>query len=161
AAFISAEIAWFREVVDQRFNMHAGKQQPCDVIARVAPPPLSGHSAPYRDVVRALDLGPAERLVLILAYLPHIRPHPLPPFLILHQSVQRRFTEFGGFTGHAHGGFLPTAETALFLLAGEDVEARLRFRTLFGAEHIFQRRNVLMLDRRQHDEPPLSAALAL
>lgn len=161
AAFIGAEIAWFREVIDQRFNLHAGKRHQSDAVALVAPPPLPDHGAPYPDVVRGLDLGPAERLVLILAYLPHIRPDLLDPFLIQNQSVQRRFTEFGGFTGQTHGGFLPTAETALFLLAGEDVEARLRWRTLFGADHVFQRRNVLVLDRRQHDEPPLSAALAL
>ena len=32
------------------------------------------------------------------------------------------YTEFGGWKGLSHGGFLPTGETAVFLLAGDRVE---------------------------------------
>jgi hypothetical protein len=161
AAFIRDEIEWFRAVLDLRFNIHAGKAPACDVIAALAPPPLPRRGVPYADAIRRLGLGPAERLVLVLAYIPHIRPDLLDPFLIQNQSVQRRFTEFGGIVGAAHGGFLPTAETALFLLAGEDIEARLRLQALFSPEHVLQQQGVLALDRRQRDEPPLSAGLAL
>jgi DNA polymerase III delta prime subunit len=161
AAFIGAEIAWFRELLEQRFRIHGGSEPTCDLVTAMPPPALAGYGGPYAGVVRGLGLGVAERLVLILAYLPHIRPDLLDPFLIQNQSVQRRFTEFGGFTGNSHGGFLPTAETALFLLAGENIEARLRWLALFGAEHVFQRRKVLVAERRHQDEPPLSAALTL
>jgi hypothetical protein len=161
AAFINAEIAWFREVLERRFKIHGGSEPPCDLPSAIPPPPLAAHRGPYAEVVRSLALGPAERLVLILAYLPHIRPDLLDPFLIQNQSVQRRFTEFGGFTGNSHGGFLPTAETTLFLLAGENIEARLRWLALFSADHVFQRRKVLVTEHRHQDEPPLSAALML
>src|ERR1700685_2819210 len=133
AAFIRDEIAWFRDALELRFKMHAGKEPPHDLLAAMAPPPLPGNDAPYPEMVRRFALGPAERLVLILAYIPHIRPDILDPFLIQNQSVQRRFTEFGGLIGTAHGGFLPTAETALFLLAGEAIETRLHWRDLFNA----------------------------
>lgn len=161
AAFISAEIAWFREALELRFKMHAGKEPPRDLVTAVPPPPLPRDNAPYPDVVRRLDLGPHERLVLALAYVPHVRPDILDPLLIQNQSVQRRFTEFGGFVGNAHGGFLPTVETALFLLAGEDVEARLRWQELFRPEHVFQKKDVLVFDHRHPDEPPSAAALVL
>jgi hypothetical protein len=99
--------------------------------------------------------------VLILAYLPHVRPDVLDVFFIQNRALERRFTEFGGVAGTSHGGFLPTGETALFLLAGEDLEARLRHRVLFHPEHPFTAANVLRLEARHPEEPPLSAALQL
>src|ERR1700680_1131357 len=105
AAFIGAEIDWFREVLERRFKMHAGTEPSRDLVALIVPPPLPNHGAPYAAVVRRFALQPAERLVLILAYIPHVRPGILDPFLIQNQSVHRRFTEFGGFVGNAHAGF--------------------------------------------------------
>lgn len=161
AAVIEREIAWFREIMELRFQLHSGKREECDPLSLVPPPPLPKPGAPYADVMRRFEMSRAERLVLILAYLPYVRPEILDPFLIQNQSVQRRFTEFGGVTGSSHGGFLPTAETAMFLLAGTDLLGRLRFHDLFGAEHYFRTHNILQLDHRHPDEPPLSSALRL
>ncbi len=161
AAVIDREIAWLREIMDLRFKLHSGEKAGSDPLARVKPPPLPDDDTPYAEVLRRLRLGAAERLVLMLAYVPHVRPEVLDPFLIQNQSVQRRFTEFGGFIGQAHAGFLPTGETAMFLLAGSDTRARLRHQHLFGEEHVFRLENMLLLDHRHQDEPPLSSALRL
>ena len=44
---------------------------------------------------------------------------------VQNKNFDRQYTEFGGWKGLSHGGFLPTGETASFILAGEDVEKRL------------------------------------
>lgn len=161
AAFLREEIAWFRELLELRMKLHSGDlEAPADPLAALAPPPLAAGSA-YADVVRKLGFGPAERLVLLLAYLPHVRPDVLDVFFIHNRALERRFTEFGGVTGGSHGGILPTGETAMFLLAGEDLEARLRHRALFHPEHPFYTENVLRLDHRHPEEPPLCALLQL
>lgn len=159
AACIESEIAWFREVLDLRFKLHAGEKRRCDPLAEIAPPVLSGRESPYAEIVTRFKMNPAERLVVILAYLPHIRPDVLDPFFIQNQSVQRRFTEFGGLVGLSHGGFLPTGETAMFMLAGDDINARLRYHHLFNADHFLYGHNILRLEHRHTEEPPLSAAL--
>jgi len=161
AVVIEREISWFREIMELRFELHGGKKAECDPLSSITPPALPKLGTPYADIVRKFDMSAAERLVLILAYIPHVRPEVLDPFLIQNQSVQRRFTEFGGVTGSSHGGFLPTGETSMFLLAGSDIRARLRFHDLFGAEHYFHTHNILQLDHRHQDEPPLSSALRL
>ncbi|HEX6901172.1 MAG TPA: ATP-binding protein [Thermoanaerobaculia bacterium] len=162
AAFLQKEIAWFRAVVDQRLKLHAGDADALpDPVEAAGPAPRLAAGAAYANVVRKLDLGPAERLVLLLAYLPHLRPDLLDVFFIQNRALERRFTEFGGVTGISHGGFLPTVETALFLLAGEDLEPRLRHRALFHPEHAFYTENVLRLEQRHPEEPPLSAILQL
>jgi AAA+ superfamily predicted ATPase len=162
AGFLRNEIAWFRQVLDLRMKLHAGDAEtPADPMETAGPPPPLAEGAPYADVIRKLGLGPAERLVLLLAYLPHVRPDLLDVFFIQNRALERRFTEFGGVTGLSHGGYLPTGETAMFLLAGEDLEARLRYRALFHPEHPFYAENVLRLDHRHPEEPPLAAILQL
>jgi len=80
AAVIEREISWFCEIVDQRFQSHSGKAMERDLLRHIEPPELPNGATPYADVVRKFDMGPAERLVLILAYAPHIRPEILKPY---------------------------------------------------------------------------------
>ncbi len=49
-------------------------------------------------------------------------------------------------TARAFGGFLPTGETALFLLAGDDLKERLSYRYLFDEEHFFNKHAILTLE---------------
>lgn len=161
AAVIEAEILWFSKVIDLRMKMHLGEVEPGLPVDRIPPPPLEEQAVPYADVVRRYGLNGAERLVLMLAFLPHIRPELLDPFLIQNQTLGRRFTEFGGLVGQSHSGALPTGETAMFLLAGGNTELRLRYRSLFSADHPFQTEGILEFDHRHQDEPFLSSGLRL
>lgn len=161
AAVIDREIAWFRDILTTRFQQHGQPGSGPDPLDQFPPPPLPRRSTSYAAVIREFEMTAAERLVLLLAYLPHIKPETLDPFLIHNQSVQRRFSEFGGVTGQSHTGFLPTGETAMFILAGSDTAARLRFHYLFGAGHAFHRDNILQLEHRHIDEPQMSSMLRL
>ena len=161
AAFIQRELDWFRDVLDVRFKAHAGDPVSGDILALCPPPPIGDGEGAYARALQELDLGPAERLLVILAYAPHVRPSVLDPFLIQNQSLNRRFTEFGGLSGLSHGGFLPTGETAMFLLAGDDLGARLRLLTLLGPDHKLYKQNVLVTAHRHADEPTFAAGLCL
>jgi hypothetical protein len=162
ADFIRHEIAWFSRFLKRRLELQSGETDCGEPLDEIVPPSLTHHhSSPYAKVVREFRIDAAERLVLILSYLPHIKPDVLDPFFIENQSVRRRFTEFGGLTGLSHIGFLPTGETAMFLLAGDNIEARLRFHHLFSHEHYFYTRNILRLDHKHQGEPPLASALHL
>lgn len=161
AACIDAEAEWFRAVLDLRLRVHAGEREAADVLRELPPPPLPARGSPYAAAVRSLGLDAAGRLVLILGYLPHVKPHVLDPFFIRNQALDRPFTEFGGVQGGSHAGFLPTSETALFLLAGDDVRQRLRHQELFAPGHPLHARNVLRLAHRNPDEPRLAAVLQL
>jgi hypothetical protein len=162
AQVIARELEWLRALIELRLRLHAGEREPCDPLDVCPPPELpEQRGAPYAEAVRALGLHAAERLVLALAFAPHVRPDLLDPFFIQNRALERRFTEFGGLLGLAHGGFLPTGETALFLLAGDDVGARLRLLPLFAHDHPLYAGHVLTLEQRHAEEPPLSAALCL
>jgi hypothetical protein len=151
--------------MQRRIHIHSGNAAPIDLLAEVSPPslPNAQHDAesPYLAVLRRFNMSPPERLVLILTFLPHLRPDVLDPFFIQNAVTQRRFTEFGGSPTQSHAGFLPTVETAIFLLAGDNLQDRLRFHRLFGPEHFFSQANLLSLDHRHTGEPTSSAGLQL
>jgi adenylate kinase family enzyme len=160
AQCIEREIIWFREILERRLKLHAGEEAG-NPIDEIPPPELPDDASSYADVVRQFEMEAVERLVLILSYIPHVKPDVLDSFFIQNHSVQRRFTEFGGLTGLSHIGFLPTGETAMFLLAGNDIQVRLRFHDLFSHEHYFYTHQILRLNHRHQEEPPLSSALHL
>lgn len=141
-AVIEAEIAWLRRAIERRLDLHAAADEG-EVAAATRPPSLKGLTLPYADAVRVAGLSPAERLVQMLALAPHLRPQALDHFLIQNDVTKRRFTEFGGSDGGPQGAFCPTRETALFLLAGEDMDARLAALDLFEADAPLRARRIL------------------
>lgn len=101
-------------------------------------PFLGEDKSMYADFVRYYQLDAGERCLLILALLPHIQPQILDVFLTINPKTGRNYTEFGGLVADRQGGFIPTRETALFILAGKDLQARFELKRLFDPEHIFQ-----------------------
>ncbi|MDJ0900744.1 MAG: ATP-binding protein [Xenococcus sp. MO_188.B8] len=159
---IDRELIWFNSVLEQRIKLHfEGVQTPEDLLESIPPPAMSHTDAPYAEIVHQFNLLPAERLVLILSVIPHIKPHLLDTFFIRNQNLDRGYTEFGGLSGNSHGGFLPTCETAMFLLTGDRLSARLRYDGIFKTEHVLFAQGILYLDRQHVHEPQLSAALHL
>ena len=157
---LEIELAWLDEVMLARFSAYRD-EEPFARDLLTAAPDLAFAAGPYAEMVREMGLGPEERLVLALALAPYVAPALLDPFLLQNQATGRRFTEFGGLHGQSHSGFLPTGETAMFLLAGSDQALRIALEPLLWADRPLRRSGVLLLDHRNPEEPPLSAGLRL
>jgi len=157
---LELELAWFADVLDARITMYfqtdAAPPKPPGT-----PPDLSSSSSCYARFLQHYDLTHAERLVLLLALAPHIRPQLLDVLWSRNQTIDRGFTEFGGMHGATHGGFIPTGETAAFLLAGEDLAERFAVTRLFDGDHLFARHAILQLAPVGMGEPQLSGALTI
>ena len=151
-AAIEAEIGWFTALLDRRFRIHGGELEDEDILAGVPPPRLAA-TTPYGEAARTLS--PGERLVLILAMLPLIRPQALDPLLIPNSQAGRPFTEFGGGPAGDRSGFRPTRETALFLIAGEDMDRRLLAMGLFDPDSPLQACRILDLPSEPGPWAPL------
>lgn len=141
AKALEAELAWLDAVIAASMAHYF---QRADAPRMPDPPTLPAH-APYALALRKWGLCAEERLVLILALAPHVRPQALDSFLIRNASLDLPFSEFGGQVG-SHRGFWPTAETASFLLAGDRLVARLATHRLFGAGAPLRRLGLLAWD---------------
>ena len=161
ANVLQRELQWFSHVVDTRMKLYFGKECDCNSVFNVVPPTHPEEDAPYVRFLNHYKMNLAERIVLMLALAPHVCPQLLDQFWIKNANFDRGFTEFGGLKGNTHGGFLPTGETALFLLAGNELKYRFGFGYLFEGNHFFSAHDILKLQPAGSGEPVLSGALHL
>jgi hypothetical protein len=124
------------------------------------PEPGSWH-APLANFVRNNKLSPGESVLLAIALTPFIHPDLFDRAIESRLNDAGNFPKIGGVRGKNSRAFLPTGETALFLLAGDDVQTRLAVQQLFGAEHLFGRKRILWLEELAQGEPPLSGRIIL
>lgn len=159
---LEREVAWFSRVCNARFEAYFKTDLPgADIEAQCPPPDLDRSDSPYAQLVREYRMGFAERVVLMLAFMPHLRPQVLDLFLLQNAALGRGYSEIGGWRGKVHSGFLPTCETAAFLLAGADLALRFKVAELFKDEHFFRRSGMLKLDHQAGGEPMFGSALML
>ena len=162
AGELERELAWLEQVLQARISLHFGQASDPQVLHTIAPPALAADPAAQGDhaaLVREAGLGTDERLVLALALAPHLRPQLLDLLCVRNANLDRSFSEFGGCKGRAHAGFLPTAETAAFLLAGESLARRFAAQRLLDEDAPLRHHGLLRLQHEAPGEPWLSAAL--
>ena len=156
---LTHELAWLDLVLQTRISLHFGQPSAHASIDELGPPDLTGEGSPYAQMVREHAMSSSERLVLMLALAPHLQPALLDILFLCNKTLDRGFTEFGGWKGRAHGGFLPTCETAAFLVASDNLSQRLALLRLFDKSHFFRRRGILRLTHDAPGEPFFSAPL--
>ena len=154
------EVAWFSRVLDVRIRLYF--EQECEVasIFEIAPPLLDGDDSEYATLIKENGFSFDERLIMILALIPQLRPQALDTLLINNATTGRGYAEFGGWKGTIHGGFLPTCETAAFLLAGDDIYKRIEVMRYFDESHLFVSHGLLSLDDHAAQESVLSCRLS-
>jgi hypothetical protein len=161
AISLEKELTWFNKVLETRINSYFQQSSGHDDIHAVEPPPLTGDTSEYARLVQEYGMTFDERIVLMLALVPHIRPQLLDTLFIRNKNFDRGFTEFGGWKGTVHGGFLPTCETAAFILAGSDLAKRFEVAGLFEPDHFFVRKGMIRIDNRANGEPFFSGSLCI
>jgi AAA+ superfamily predicted ATPase len=157
---IEKELKWFEMYLEARIAQFFNNELEDPFQLHIAPD-LSEEESVYAKLVNHYELKIGERLVLLLCLIPHIKPELLDTFLIKDAIIGRFYTNFGGVAGQNHNGFLPTGETALFLLAGNNLLARATAANIFDETHIFFRFNILKLEESKLGEPRLSGLLSI
>ena len=156
-ATLQTELAWFREVLEARVNAHFSGQS----FQLQTAPDHGDENDNYASFVKESALTTAERLVIMLAMAPHLEPQCLDLLLTKNPALNSPFAEFGGYTGQYHRGFLPTGETALFLLSGVDLGERAAAIGLLAADSKLMLQEVIVLEGETGNEPRFSWPLVL
>lgn len=154
-------MAWLSTFIDARIRSHFDPGAAAPARKALPAPPAKVAGCRYGAALEKHGLGLPERLLLALALAPSIAPALLDIFRLKNNGDGREFTEFGGHKGTHHAGFLPTGETALFLLAGDDFAARFALIRLFEPDHGLYRENLLKHQRAAEHEPEWSAPLTV
>lgn len=158
--FWALELEWLSNVVDFRIQELSGKVhgQVFDHVFDQAPQ-IAPAQHPYADKLLDLDFGVEERLVLALALASHLKPQSLDPFLDIRIGSGRAVTQFGGVEQRSGTAFVPSGETALFLLAGPDLGRRMYFNGFFENSHSFFHQHLVSLGEVKSGSPATAGAL--
>lgn len=159
AGALERELEWLGQVIAARYAISFNAQPAWKSVEEVEPPDVGDDHSFYPQLVRDESLSFAERLILILSLAPALRPALLDPLLVKNPDTDKPFTEFGGMHGPTHNGLIPTVQTALYLLAGDELKDRHRYLPLFAQDHLFFTRDLVRIGSVSADEPYLSGSL--
>ncbi len=151
----------FEAALERRLRAHLQQetQQAAPPAAMDAPDPED--DSPYGCFVKEQQLDDESQLLLLLAFAPWLRPGFFDRIVQKLQTGAGDYPQFGGIRGKQHRGFLPTGDSALFLLAGDDLAERLRWQKLLSGEHSLIRKQIVHLDDPIDGDPPMSGRLLI
>jgi hypothetical protein len=102
-----------------------------------------------------------ETIILLTALVTHIQPVLFNNAIEQYMPKGGEFPEFGGIKGSNTRYMLPTGDTVLFLLAGNDISKRKQVLGYFSPSHWFYTDNVLGLEYVKEGEPRMSGKIIL
>jgi len=126
---LQSEIGWLEEVIETALALYFNNDCQYTSVKELTPLEVSeDDQSGYAQILRKYKLTFEERLILIMAFIRHLKPQSLDLFLTKNKSTDVEFSEFGGVKDEKKQGFVPTLETVCFLLGGADnIQIRLEF----------------------------------
>ena len=106
-------------------------------------------------------LTEVDILLLGLALVPHLKPDFLSSIIAEYLPNGGELPEFGGIKTKNHRGILPTGETAQFLIAGNDLEARIAFYNYLHNQSFLYQKGIIKIESIPNGEPRLSGLFIL
>jgi len=161
AKAILADLDWLHKVIQCRFQLYWNQESPYQSVHEILPPDISSNLSPYAKIIIDQSMDFDERLIFILSLAQHVQPQLLDIFFTKNSDYNREFTEFGGVKGKIHNGFIPTGETAVFILSGNSLEHRFRVLEILDSDHFFFKKAILTLEHTEPNEPFFTGILNL
>ena len=116
---------------------------------------------PLFAFMREHKLETDEQLTLLIVLAPYLQPNFFDREISAQLPQAGDYPQIGGWRGKYHRGFLPTGETVLFILGGDQIGDRLQLHQIFSQAHPFARKGVLYLEAPPDGEPRTSGKLTI
>jgi len=149
-------LTFLADLTRYRLAPHFGKEAPLPDV-----PVLEDDEHPFTRLVLDAKMSVDEYVVCAVALATHLKPVFFDDLVGEFLEKGSDFLPIGGTKTGAVRTFMPTGETALFLLAGNDLEHRLRIQRLFDPDHFFAKKNILILEEMRPGEPETAGRLIL
>lgn len=150
------EFQYLDNLIDYRLNNPSGREIP-------SMPAIELWRLPGKLFLPGINLSIDQNAATLL--LIGLAPHAVPE--LFDRAIQEKlnssgdFPEIGGVRGKNFRGFLPTGQTAVFLLAGNDWEQRQEVEQLFWSDKDFAKKKILWLEELPQSEPVLSGKIVM
>lgn len=141
--FIQRELDWCTEIVITRMQLYFNQECKYIHVREIKEPALDDDTSAYCCFLREHGLSREERLTLIMACIPYLKPELMDCFQVKNTNTGERFSEFGCVSGSTNDEQIPTLTTVLWLIAGNDMEERLRLASQLINSKILRRTQIL------------------
>lgn len=135
--FIQEELKWLSEIIILRLKTYFNDKESQASIYSIEPPKINDSDDAYAAFIRERNFCFEERVALALCLAPYIKPELMDCFCIKNSDTGVRFSEFGCIDKGEGKSLVPTLSTVLFVLAGADTFARLKFASFFCSHKFF------------------------
>lgn len=152
----SDHLEFLNQVLRFRLNRELKKEK-----AEMPKSIFNGNNLEFNRFIQENKLSNPEIITVLLALVPHISPDFFNSIVFSYFPNGGDFPEFGGAKGKNHRGILPTGETVLYVLAGNDPDLRSTFMHYFSEDHLFAKKNLLYLEDVPQGEPQMSGRLVM
>lgn len=142
--FINKELSWLEAVIVTRLKLYFRQESDYGDVFDVVPPTAEGEAGAYPAFIVKHGLGFEERLCLMLSFVPTLKPQVLDCFNVKNSDTGKRFAEFGCVETEAAGILIPTFETLLFIMAGDNIEAKIRYSVAISHGVLFRNKVVVL-----------------
>lgn len=146
------ELSWLQSVINQRIETYFNPKEKSHT-TYCKPVDMTSSNSLYACFINKYQLTEKERLIIITALAPEIKPHILDIFFIKNELYDRGFTEFGGVIGNRHSGFLPTYQTIYYILSGDDLFEKFIIDDIVSTQGKLVSCGILKFTAINEDEP--------
>lgn len=153
---LATTLSFLANLARYQLSMHFGKEMPAPEV-----PVIQDDEAPLTKFIQHRRLTVDEYVVLAAGLAPHVMPYLFDEVVQEFLPQGGDFPPIGGVKGSNIRTFLPTGETVLFLLAGNDLARRMEVQKIFGSQHYFVKEKILYLEEVKPGEPVNSGRLIL
>lgn len=175
---LQADLDWLKDIIECRFDfsffsksLSYRKGEVTQNVEEINPPELQEKDSTYAQFVLQNELSLEDRVLLMLSIAPHIDPNFLDlclarrtqdaDFKRNHKSYSLNLNEVGGVTGDNFRGFIPTGLTWLFIVAGHDLQKRMKALASVNRDHLLLNEGIITFKPAEPHEPILSGAIAI
>lgn len=158
---IEKAIKFLGQLIEIRLQNFFEKGNSNKKLAKTLFPKFKNDQSEFYKFIAQQKLTPEELVVLMLALIPHLDPSFLGKIIAKSLSGPSDFIEIGGVKSADQRYFLPTGETALFLLAGNDLAQKAKFRRLLSSNHFFSKQGIIHLEKVKSGTPKSTGQLIL
>ena len=160
AANLNHAFTYLEQVIEARVALHH-KGESDGEVKQIPGLAFYEDGSAFADFIQRYQPDFDEYIVLLLSLVSHIKPTFMDRLFARLIPQNDSAAEFGGSRDNANGLFQATGETALYLLAGNDLDKRFNVQRVFSSEHWFSNQNILQLNRARPGEPWFSGKLLL
>jgi AAA+ superfamily predicted ATPase len=149
-----AEFRYLESLINYRLNNPAGEVMP-------AMPEVETWDLPVKKFIQEHTLDKDEAILLLIGLAPHAVPELFDTAIQEKLKTSGDFPEIGGVRGKNFRGFLPTGQTAVYLLAGDSLLRRKQIEQLFWSDKDLAKKKILWLEELPQGEPVMSGKITM